>query len=229
MTENPVFEANIAALRSRDPVLADEIQKAIDADDPSAFRYSAAQRARNGSLVPLFRDGASAHSLFNPEREAAQLIDTMAETGFALFAGIGGAFHIREFLSRDSGRACLAAESSPMALASLFGLIDLSDVIADLRVTVIALRAGGEAGAILSRRYLPALHGNFRLVPLRSWQERNGGRMLVARGRRSGIPRSDQRGLLGSGAFRETLAEEFCGEPRARVKISGKPSCGRSE
>ena len=174
MTANPVFEANIAALRSRDPVLADEIQKAIDADDPSAFRYSAAQRARNGSLVPLFRDGASAHSLFNPEREAAQLIDTMSETGFALFAGIGGAFHIREFLSRDSGRACIAAESSPMALASLFGLIDLSDVIADLRVTVIALRDGSEAGAILSGRYLPALHGNFRLVPLRSWQERNG-------------------------------------------------------
>ena len=174
MTANPLFEANIAALRPRDSALADDILKAAGADDPSAFRYSAAQRARNGSLVPLFRDGASAHSLFNPEREAAQLIDTVADTGFALFAGIGGAFHIREFLSRDPARACIAAESSPLALASLFGLIDLTDVLTDVRVTVIALRDEKETGAILSRSYLPALHGNFRLVPLRSWQGRNG-------------------------------------------------------
>ena len=174
MTTNTVFAANMSALRQRDPSLAARIRNAQDADEPSAFRYSAVARARNSSPVPLFRDGSSAHSLFNPEREAAQLIDTMADTGFALFAGIGGAYHIREFLSRDSGRACLAAESSPLALASLFCLIDLSDVIADARVTVIAPREGGETGAILSRRYLPALHGNFRLVPLRSWQERNG-------------------------------------------------------
>jgi hypothetical protein len=173
MTENPLFAENVAALRRRDPSLADEIVHAQDREDTMGFRYSAVARARNGSLVPLFPDGSSAHSLFNPEREAAQLVDTMVDTGFALFAGIGGAFHIRDFLARDSGHACLATEASPLALASLFGLIDLTDLIADARVTLIAPRDGSETGVILSRAYLPALHGNFRLVPLRSWQGRN--------------------------------------------------------
>lgn len=173
MSESEITEKNLAALQANDPLLYGQILAVMDNDQDSVFRYKGVAIARNGSRVPLYPDGSAAHSLFNPEREASNLIDTVAETGFAFFAGIGGAFHIRDFLSRDSGRACIASEASAQSLASLLRSVDLSDIIADSRVTIVVDCSSGSSAKALDSKYLPALHGNFRFIPLRSWQERN--------------------------------------------------------
>ncbi len=173
MSEQEIAAINLAALQSNDPILYRQILAVTELDHHSGFRYESIALARNGSPVPVYSDGSASHSLFNPEREASNLIDTVTETGFAFFAGIGGAFHIRDFLSRDSSRACIASEASAESLASLLRLIDLSDIIADARVTIVVDCASSASVGALDSRYLPALHGNFRFIPLRSWQERN--------------------------------------------------------
>lgn len=173
MSEPEIATKNLAALQSNNPLLYRQILAVTDLDKHSGFRYTGVAIARNGSPVPVYPDGSASHSLFNPEQEASNLIDTVTETGFAFFAGIGGAFHIRDFLSRDSSRACIASEASAESLASLLRSIDLSDIIADSRVSIVVDCRAASSERALDSRYLPALHGNFRFIPLRSWQERN--------------------------------------------------------
>ncbi len=167
------FEANVNALAARNPALAKALSGLNGIDDAEGFRYRGIAQARTGSLVPRYGDGSSSHSLFNPEREATGLVDSMSGAGFAVFAGIGGGYHVREFLSRNAENACIIAESGLPALESLFREIDLSDIIACDRVTVVADCSDPGEMSVLVRVYVPAIHGNFALIPLRSWQERN--------------------------------------------------------
>jgi hypothetical protein len=167
------LEANVKALATRNPALAMRLSAMDDRVDAEGFRYPGVVQARNGAVVPRYGDGSTAHSLFDPEREAKGLVDSMVDAGFAVFAGIGGAYHVREFLSRNAENACLIAESGLPALGSLLRVIDLSDVIASDRVTVVADCTDPKEMNVLERIYIPSIHGNFTLTPLRSWQERN--------------------------------------------------------
>ena len=141
--------------------------------------YGGIKLSKTGMPVPVFGDGTALHSLYDPVREAKQLIDTISDETFVVFAGIGGGFHIREYLARYPGRDCIVAESSPGAIDRLSELIGLSDVLSDGRVTVIDDCTDGSVKDLLSRTYLPALHGDFRLVPLRSWQARHARELSV--------------------------------------------------
>lgn len=169
------FEANVNALATRNPALAKALSGLEVTDDTERFRYRGVVQAKNGTPVPRYGDGSTAHSLFNPEREAKGLVDSMSGAGFAVFAGFGGGYHVRDFLSRSASNACLIAESGLPALGSLLREMDLSDIVASDRVTVVADCTDPGEMSVLERFYVPAIHGNFALTPLRSWQERNRG------------------------------------------------------
>jgi len=171
---NPILAKNLAALETVNPPFARRIANRTDRDtEENPFWYSGIVTAKNGSPVPAFQDGSSIHSLFNPEREARQLVETLKGPCFAFFAGLGGAYHIREFLSRYPASACIVAEAGLCAITSLLETIDLSDVLADSRVTVIADCSENTVITTLLERYVPSIYGNFCLVPIRAWQVRN--------------------------------------------------------
>ena len=135
--------------------------------------YGGVKLSKTGIPVPVFCDGTALHSLYDPVREARQLIDTIPENTFVVFAGIGGGFHVREYLARNPGLPCIIADASLAAIEGLSELAGFGDVLSDERVTVIGDCTDGSVKSALSRVYLPALHGSFRLVPLRSWQVRH--------------------------------------------------------
>ena len=173
-----IFEHNMEALRQRNPDLA----RMIDSENTNASftqhefaktLYTGTLAARNGQIVPIYADGSSAHSLYNPEREADNFMSSIKGGTFAFFAGIGGGYHIRAFLSRFPESVCMIAESGLESFITLLMLIDISDILSNPRVTVISDCTVDSVSSLLQKTYLPALHGSFCLLPLRSWQTRN--------------------------------------------------------
>ncbi len=159
-----ILDANLAALERRDPALSAAIRDA--GDDGS---YDGVAKAKSGVDVPLYRDGSPLHSLHDPVREAKRLVEGLPEDCFIFFVGLAGGFQVREFLRLYPGSSCLAAEASPESLKSLLGTVDLSDTILDRRVRLAVYGSREDFCRALSEAYLPALHGGFKVIPLRSW------------------------------------------------------------
>lgn len=159
-----VFDKNLAALEKRDHRLFGVVR---DASDDGSYQGSV--KAKSGAEVPLFRDGAPLHSLHDPEREARRLVEGLPEDAFILFVGLAGGYHVREFLKIRPKSWCLAVEESAGSLRSLLGAVDVSDLILDDRVRLAVYGSHDGFARTLSEVYLPALHGGFKVLPLRSW------------------------------------------------------------
>lgn len=142
---------------------------------PATQLYAGVSTSKTGKLVPTYHDGSAAHSLYDPEREARQLAREYPDDAFIVFAGIGGGYLVREYLARHPGARCAVAESGSANLATLGSLVDISDILNNPAVTLIADCADASAADILAASYVPALHGDFRVIALRSWQDRNAG------------------------------------------------------
>ena len=165
---NPVFEKNIKALGQRRSNLVPPILAATS--DPPVYSR---RIAKNGQAVPAFADGVSCNSMYDPGREAAQITKDCADSGCVVFAGLGGGYHVREFLRANPVARCLVAESGFSAFRSLLEAVDVSDVLASPRVAVIPDCADESIPKLIASSYLPALQGNFRVVSLRPWQMHN--------------------------------------------------------
>lgn len=165
--DSPVFSRNMMALHSRDAALS-ALVRGVQPDGS----YRALQTAKSGCGVPVSEAGTAYHSLYDPEKEAATLAGAIPAGTFVFFAGLAGAFHVRAHLARNPGSRCIVAEAGYPAFRSLLATVDISDVLADPRVTVIPDCTDGCTGDILRNAYLPVLDGDFRLVPLRSWKNR---------------------------------------------------------
>ncbi|ULQ60009.1 DUF115 domain-containing protein [Brucepastera parasyntrophica] len=160
----PSLQKNLAALEKKDRNLADCIR--LSAPDGT---YKEIAVSKTGVPVPVFCDGTAAHSLYNPVGEAKKIWDTMDISGaFILFAGIGGAYHIREYLARLPDMSCIIAEQSPASLKSLFEIIDLSDILADPRVSLLTFSSDNFVQSLMNV-YLPVLYKKFQILPLRPW------------------------------------------------------------
>lgn len=163
--DETLLRRNLEALRLRNPSLVARLEKAR----PDGT-YAESRRARSGHAVPVLSGGAAMHTLYDVDREAESLLSASATSGFALFAGIGSGVHIARFLSRDDGPRAVAVEAGVGPLVSLFSAVDLSAILGNPRLVLVA-EPEAVFDAIVSS-YLPALHGGFARVPLRPWCDR---------------------------------------------------------
>jgi len=169
MDDNTIFSRNIGALRKRNPELA-----GILVTVPSSHRYCGVRISRTGDSVPVYEGDIAANSLYDPRKESARLLDALAPDSFVFFCGAGGCFQVAEYLSRNPLGECILAEPGAGHLRSLLELLDISEILGSRRVTVIVDCSPASIAGILPRAYLPALHGDFRLQVLRSWENRFG-------------------------------------------------------
>lgn len=163
---NDLFHANIRALRTVNPVLAETLV-GIDGDDT----YSTVLYARSGHPVPCFHDGCPSNSRYNPELEGERAVEGIGPDVFVFFAGITGAYHIRSFLEKNPDAHCACAEISSAALVSLFSVLPLDDVVSNRRVHLLADLSPETLCRELPHRYLPSIHGKFQSCSLRAWTD----------------------------------------------------------
>ncbi len=165
---NVIFDTNLLCIQKRDSSLAKRISDAV-----SNGYYAHTRPAKTGFLVPHSADGIAFHSMYDPVREGRSLIDSVTRVSFLVFAGIGGAFHVTEFLSRFPEGHCIIAESGYASFRSLIELIDLSAILSDPRVAVFPDCTEDSLVRLLPHLYIPVIQGDFRLLSLRPWQMQN--------------------------------------------------------
>jgi hypothetical protein len=159
-----LLERNLSALRPRDPALVRRIE--ASAPDPSLK----AERSRDGSPVPFILSGKRPiylHSRYAPLKEAERLATERSGDGYCVCLGLGGGYQARAILgSRGTSGILLVETSIPLVRATL-ERVDVSDILRDGRVSVMAEAGADECARILADNYLPVLSGGLRTLPLR--------------------------------------------------------------
>lgn len=167
MKNSAVFERNLLALARANPDLC----RRLSAAETTKGKYSL-MMAKDGSPVPALRreDGVyrPLHSLFDPKKEAQRLVDTVKSDSFLILFGLGGGYVAAAALGREDLQALVVVEYDLDGLAELLASVDLVEVLADRRTTILVDPSAETLRAELLGRYHPALSGGLASLPLRS-------------------------------------------------------------
>ena len=164
--DKQTFERNLLALSKSDPSLCTRLSSAITT--AGTYRFL---QARSGETIPALTDSDGAahplHSTVDPRREAARLISTLADEGYLLFLGLGGAFAAEAALERETSRKILIIEYDLNGIAELLSSKDYIKLLQDYRVTLLCDPSPEQLEAFILRNYIPAIDGGIRVIPLR--------------------------------------------------------------
>ncbi|MDR1144386.1 MAG: DUF115 domain-containing protein [Spirochaetaceae bacterium] len=165
--DKQIFERNVLALSKTDPRLCARLSAAVTTEGIYRFINS-----RTGDLIPALteRGGAARplHSIVDPRREGARLVGTLAEEGYIVFLGLGGAFAPEAALKRSETQKVLVIEYGCNGVAELFGSRDYLELLQDPRFRLLLDPSGDEVEACLLNTYTPATDGGIRVFPLRT-------------------------------------------------------------
>jgi hypothetical protein len=129
------------------------------------------RQAKSGALVPvaaLQGREAPLHSLVDPEREASRLEAALPAGGFIVAFGLGAGFLLKRYLASSGTTGILVVEYSAPKLRAILEEIDLTDLFADARFTLILDPSPSELRESILSLYVPPLAGGIRGLPLRS-------------------------------------------------------------
>ena len=123
--------------------------------------FSSIIPAKNGSPVPLFQNGKSMHSRYDPEKEAEQYAARMDEAGFFIIAGAGGGYFIRALKKRFPRSFILAAENSQSDIDFLMKIPVFNNLSGDETVRIVPTEKISDT---MLRFYVPAFYGSFSII-----------------------------------------------------------------
>ncbi|HUX41197.1 MAG TPA: 6-hydroxymethylpterin diphosphokinase MptE-like protein [Rectinemataceae bacterium] len=159
-----VFSRNLLALSGRAPSLGEQLVSTSPGGEYSV------KIAKSGALVPICRMGEreiSLHSLIDPEREGLRLANAQQSGGFIVALGLGAGYGIMPHLKRKETSGILIIEYKADFLRFILEEFDLSEILADPRVTLLLDPSPEEIGERLLATYIPALAGDIWTLPLR--------------------------------------------------------------
>ena len=132
--------------------------------------FSSIVAAKNGSPVPLFYNGKSMHSRYDPEKEAEQAALRVKGSKFFIVAGAGGGYFIRALKKRFPGSIILAAENSQDDIDFLKRIPVFSDLLSDKCIRIFPL---GKTFDTMLGFYVPAFYGALSIIETPSWANEN--------------------------------------------------------
>ena len=127
--------------------------------------YKEIIKAKNGTEIPIFSDGKSFHSKYNPEREAVQLVQNIEKSDFFLVTGLGAAFHIKELQKKFPDSFILVVENSESDIEFLKNLPEIKNIFN--KKTQLCTLENIETN--LQKFYLPAKYSTFSVFTVNSW------------------------------------------------------------
>ena len=127
--------------------------------------YKEIVKAKNGAEIPIFLDGKSFHSKYNPEREASQLVQNTEKSDFFLVTGLGAAFHIKELQNKFPEAFILIVENSENDIKFLESISDVKNIF-NKKTEICTLEKLEEN---LQKFYLPARYSTFSVFTMNSW------------------------------------------------------------
>lgn len=124
--------------------------------------------AKNGSRIPLFKNGKPANSKYNPDAE--QILFSAPPQGCIIVAGIGGGFHIKKILDEKNVSLVIAVEADSESLDFCRQFSSVKKIM-ECKKAILCEKSSLEK--ILYKNYFPALHKNLTLVFNRAWKNEN--------------------------------------------------------
>ena len=162
---NDFFKMNLLSLEKNNPELCSRLSS-VKAGNCYFFL-----EARSGEIIPALQgsNGASLplHSTVDPRREGERLVSALAEEGYLVFLGLGGAFAVRAALEREATKKILIIEYDCSSLSELLKSKDYTGLFRDKRVRLLIDPSPCEIEAFIVNNYLPALDGGIHVFPLR--------------------------------------------------------------
>jgi hypothetical protein len=168
--DKQTFERNLLALSKTNPFLCTRLSSALTTE--GVYRFL---EARSGDSIPALTTGDGAahplHSTVDPRREGERLISTLAEEGYIIFLGLGGAFAAEAALSREGTKKILVVEYDCNGMAELLSSKDYIDLFQDPRFQMLLDPSAEQLESFILGNYLPAVDGGIRVFPLRTRSE----------------------------------------------------------
>lgn len=131
--------------------------------------YKGTVTAKNGSPVPVFTNGRTFFSTYNPERDAENFCtaheQAFSNAGCILVGGIGNGLHLIKLSNTYPEKLIIAFEADDLSLSFSRQHIE------DISGRKIILTSPRNLSETLLQNYLPSLCGNFAFAAVRSWSD----------------------------------------------------------
>jgi hypothetical protein len=133
--------------------------------------YTSIMTAKTGLPVPVFANGHTMHSRYDPEKEAAQAASSI--TGSCLFfliAGVGGGYLLKNIRTLYPHSTILAAENSTDDIEFLKIIPTFAELCSDEQTIIFPVEKTAEK---LQQYYLPGVYGSMQIIEQKSWTVEN--------------------------------------------------------
>ncbi len=129
--------------------------------------YTEILTSKTGMPVPCFSNASTVYSRYNPERECELFAsdDCFLQADFYVIGGIGTGLHLSALQKKHPHAHIIAVEQDVETLSFLQNSGYLPHQNENLILTDIS-----SLESTIVQNYLPALHGNFCMKSLRSWE-----------------------------------------------------------
>ncbi|MCK9169015.1 MAG: DUF115 domain-containing protein [Treponema sp.] len=123
--------------------------------------------SKNGFPVPVFSNGHTMHSRYDPVKEAEKTVSLLkGDCNFFLVAGIGGAYLINAIRKIYPGSIILAAENSYEDIDFLKQIPSFLKIENDKKIIIFPV---DHTAQMLLHYYLPAIYGSLQIIEQTSW------------------------------------------------------------
>ena len=136
--------------------------------------YDRIEEAKNGTKIPVFKNGRTMESRYNPERDAEKLCENITEGSFFIVIGIGSGIFIKtlyqKLLDNAAPLKIIAVENNESDLDFLSTLETVQELS---KKPEIIFCHSANLSETLMQNYLPAKYGNLQIIEQRGWVNEN--------------------------------------------------------
>lgn len=133
--------------------------------------YNSIIESKTGIKIPVFLSGRTMESKYNPEREADSLLQTITQS-FSFFTvfGIGSGLFITKLIQKFPEATILCVENTQEDLNFLSQFNFVSALKNNPNIILTTVQNLNE---MLINNYIPALHGDMKIIEMLGWKNEN--------------------------------------------------------
>ncbi|MBP5402485.1 MAG: motility associated factor glycosyltransferase family protein [Treponema sp.] len=127
--------------------------------------------SKDNYRIPVFINDKAMHSKYAPVKEAESFaLDSAKDCRFTIIAGLGGGYHIEQFLKRNPENFVVAVEKSEEDIKFLSEIECVKNLLKNKSVLIISQNRLFET---IIKNYLPQFYGGLNLFFNRAWHDFN--------------------------------------------------------
>lgn len=127
--------------------------------------------SKNNLLVPVFSDGKTMHSKYDPQKEALNFgNEANSKNKFTIIIGLGAGYHIESFAKRNPDNLIVAVENSIQDISFVSKIDSVKSILENTNIIVTDVKKLEEK---ILQNFIPALHGGINILSNRAWVEHN--------------------------------------------------------